>query len=232
MLHEVGDGLWEQHQDLTVFGANIGTRMNLMKTQNGLCIHSPIQLTAEIKSAIEDLGLPVTQVIAPNLFHHMFVKDYLEQFPTARFYTIPDLAKRRPDLTEPIMIEEGSDQPWSKEVEHFIFRGGRWFQEVIFFHKASQTLILTDFAFNLHDTGSWIFNGMLKLSGCYGRFGQTALERLLIRDKPKLKEACERILQWDFRRISVAHGPQVEERAREVFLEGLSREVKGLSRSD
>ena len=223
-MREVGHGLWEQHQDLKLAGANLGTRMNIAETESGLFVHSPIRLTPQIQEDLKKVGVP-QQVIAPNLFHHMFVGDYLEAYPGSAFYTIPELAKRRQDLANPIMIEDGAEYPWSQELDHFVFHGGRWFKEVIFLHKPSKTLILTDFAFNLHDTGNRLVNYVLKLTRSFERFGQTALEKLLIRDRQALRRAYDQIMTWDFDRISVTHGLQVEQDGKRIFAEGMAREL-------
>ena len=70
-------------------------------------------------------------------------------------------------------------------------------------------------------------NWLLAASGCFQRFGHSKLERVLIRDRKALKKAVEHILSWDFERISVGHGPTIEENAREIFKEGLEREIQG-----
>ena len=223
-MHEVGNGLWEAYQDLRLVGANLGTRMNVVKTPDGLCVHSPIKLTDEVRASLAAIG-EVKYVIAPNVFHHIYVGAYLRDFPEAKFYTIPQLAKKRPDLSNPIMIRDGETYPWSQELDHFVFRGGKFFAEAVFFHRASRTLVLTDFAFNIHDTGSRLANFMLKVTKSFKRFGQTGLEKLLIRDRKALRAAVDRIQQWDFDRISVTHGLQVESDGKRVFTEGMAREL-------
>jgi hypothetical protein len=225
MFKNTGPQLWELKQDFRILGSNLGACMNIVETANGLLVHSPVGLTKAVGDSIKSIGTP-RFIIAPNLFHHLHVNDYLANFSNCKLYTAPGLIKRRPDLKDAEVIEDNKEYLWSDEIDHFVFRGGRMFIEVIFYHKKSKTLILTDFAFNIHDTGSWFSNLLLKASGSLGQFGQTFLEKLLIRDRQALKDAYEKIMQWDFQRISVTHGLQVETNAKEVFKKGIEKELR------
>ena len=220
MLRQVQQGIWEVAEDQRILGSNLGVRANIIKTNDGFVIHSPIELRDSLKNEIDSLG-SVSGLIAPNLYHHMYVRRYLAAYPDTRLYVLPALLKKRSDLTGAISVEDGVSYPWSEDLDHFTFIGGRWFQELIFFHWRSKTLILTDFAFNIQDTGSRIGNFLLKIDGSLGRFGQTGMERLLIRDRKALRAAYERIMAWDFERISVTHGEQIENNAKEIFTAGL-----------
>lgn len=48
-INEPEHGLWTFHQPLSVLGAEIGTRMTVIRLENGgLLVHSPIRLTADL----------------------------------------------------------------------------------------------------------------------------------------------------------------------------------------
>lgn len=222
-IQPFGEGIWTAAVPLRIAGAKLGARMTIVRGTTGLLLHSPIALTEPIREQLRLLENPQA-IVAPNLYHHMFVKPYLEAYPEANFYTIPELSKRRPDLGQPLMITDDSIYPWSEDLDHFVFRGGRWFCEAIFFHRVSKTLILTDFAFNIYDTENWLVNFILKAGKSLGRFGQTPLERLLIRDRKALRQACDRIMAWNFENITLAHGEPIRQNARDVFWNALKRE--------
>ncbi len=54
----------------------------------------------------------------------------------------------------------------------------------------------------------------------YDRFGPSILERLLIRDRTAARKSLERILEWDFDRVIVAHGEVRENAGREGLRAG------------
>ena len=78
-MRNVGHGLWELEQDFKVGGANLGGTMNVIKTSGGLFVHSPLKIDDSIRQSISDIGQP-KYVVAPNLFHHMFVGHYLDEY--------------------------------------------------------------------------------------------------------------------------------------------------------
>ena len=91
--------------------------------------------------------------------------------------------------------------------------------EVVFFHAATRTLLLTDLAFNVpanHGAGPrarlfyWV-------AGAAGRFGPHRIVRLGIRDRAAARTSVERILRWDFDRVIVTHGNVLESGGHEQF---------------
>ncbi len=49
-----------------------------------------------------------------------------------------------------------------------------------------------------------------KLLGGYQKLRPSPLEQIATRDRQSVKQAIERVLEWDFDRVIVAHGSIVE----------------------
>ena len=207
-------------QKLTLVVGDIGARMTIIKLADGsLFLHSPVRLDEETRAALDALG-PVRFVVAPNTVHHLFVADYFDAYPAARVYAAPGLAEKRRDLRFHAVLGDEAPPEWRAEIVQHLFQGAPRLNEVVFFHAATRTLILTDLAFNVarHKTaGARLFYFAV---GAAGRFGPHRLVRLLMRDRRAARASLRTILAWDFDRVIVAHGEVLESGGREALRRG------------
>ncbi len=224
MLTQFTDNIWTCPVDLTTFGLALGSRMTIVDLdgQGTLLVHSPVKLSNELKGKIDAIGT-VKYVVAPNKWHHLFIGEFKNAYPTAKFYGAPGLEHKRADFKFDGIIGGEQNGPWNPALEHKLVDGVPIFNEVAFFHPRSKTLILTDLAIHICDSHSFLTRITFKLLGTYGKFGWAKLEKLIyIRDKSALKASIENILLWDIEKILVTHGAPVEsggqQRLREAFL--------------
>lgn len=178
----------------------------------GLWLHSPVRLTEELRKDLDRLGA-VRFVVAPNKLHHLFVGDYPSAYPEARVYASPGLAEKRPDLPSHGVLGDAPEPGWTEDLDQTVFGGERQLEEVLFFHRASRTLILADLVQSGHPDSPWL----TRLNGTYERPGPPAPVRLGFRDKAAARASLERVLSWDFERIVLAHGRVVETGGKAVF---------------
>jgi hypothetical protein len=92
--------------------------------------------------------------------------------------------------------------------------------EVVFHHRASRTLLVSDLVFHIDADSPFPARLVSRLMGGYGRCAPSALERFLVRDRTAARRAFERILAWDFDRIVMAHGRVLESGGREALRRG------------
>ena len=94
--------------------------------------------------------------------------------------------------------------------------------EVIFYHPATKTLILTDLCFNFDPApGGW--TGLfLRLAGAHGRMAVSRLMRFMLKDRSRARSTIARILEWDFDNVVMAHGNVAVGGGRARFLEATS----------
>ncbi len=206
MLRHIAENLWVAEQKQATLGVEYGARMTVIRLKNQeLIVISPIRFTPDLLAAVKDLGV-VAALIAPNSFHHLFMKPWTEAFPNAKLYAVQQLKAKRPDLQISYIMNEGFKSPWPDEVSVDFMEGGGMYSEAIFYHHVSQTLILTDLCFNIHTIKGFFGKTMLKIYGVYQKFGPSKAVALLVKRKDNLVRTVERIAQWDAKRIIVAHG--------------------------
>jgi hypothetical protein len=199
--------LWIFDQPHKFLGIEIGTRMTIVRLETGdLFLHSPIQLTGEARKQLDALGT-VRYVVAPNRFHHLYIKDYFSAYPEAEFFAAPSLQKKRPDLSFNGVLTDEKTYGWQEELRHVVFGGMPILNEAVFFHIPSHTLILTDLICNFRGDLPIPTKIFTWLDGVYENFGVPRVERyLLIRDRKQAKSSINKILSWDFDRVIMAHG--------------------------
>jgi hypothetical protein len=215
-LQERGSDLWtaEGQADRGVPGFlrkhDFSTRMTVVRLPDGgLLLHSPVRLDDRLKAELDTLGT-VRAVVAPNRFHHLYVGDYRVPYPQARFYGALGLQTKRKDLAFFGMLGDEPMPEWRGAIEQRLFRGAPWLNEVVFFHPASRTLLLTDLAFNVPAGKVWGVPIVFRLMGAEGTFGPHRFVRWAIRDGNAALRSLRRILEWDFDRIILTHGDIVE----------------------
>lgn len=213
-LRQLDENLWVAERPLKLVVGDIGTRMTVVRLQDGsLFLHSPVQLDDPTRTALDQLG-EVRHVVAPSKVHHFFVGAY-RAYPNARLYAAPGLAEKRRDLQFDAVLSDTVAPPWHDEIDQHLFAGAERMNEVVFVHRSSRSLLLTDLAFNVQagKTGGARF--FYWLAGAAGRFGPHRLVRTLIRDRAAARASLERILSWDFNRVIVTHGEVLEHGGRE-----------------
>jgi len=209
-LRNLAPQLWVGDRPLRLAVGDIGTRTTVVRlADGGLFVHSPARLDPETQQALEALG-PVRAVVAPSKAHHLFAGDYQHAYPDARLFGAPGLPEKRQDLRFDEVLSDEPPAAWRGQLEQHLFRGAAFLNEVVFFHPATRTLVLTDLAFNVprdRVAGARLF---YRLVGAAGRFGPHRLVRLMIRDRKAARDSVATILGWDFDRVIVTHGEVLE----------------------
>jgi hypothetical protein len=216
-LEPLAPDLWVAARPLKLIVGDIGSRMTIIRLRDGsLFLHSPVHLDDETRKALDAIGT-VRWVIAPSKVHHFFVGEYLAAYPEARAYAAPGLAAKRKDLRLEAVLGDEAPAAWRGEIEQHLFCGNPAMSEIVFFHRASRTLLLTDLAFNVAADKTGGARVFYWLVGAAGRFGPHRLVRTMIRDYAAARGSVARILQWDFDRVIVTHGDVLERDGRQHF---------------
>ena len=221
-LIPLGKDLWVVERPQTFYGLSVGTRMTVIRLSDGrILLHSPVALDAELRAELDALG-QVCLAVAPNRVHHLHAGAVALVYPETRLWVAPGLERKRPDLEFVAVLGDEAPEEWRGEVDQVFFRGRPYENEVVFFHRASRTLILCDLAFNFGPRAAAPTRLLMKLLRSYGRFGPSKLDPLLIRDRDAARQSLEHILAWDFDRVVVAHGEVLESGGREALRAGYS----------
>jgi len=216
MLERLSEGLWVNARPLRFFGVETGTRMTVVRLRGGgLFVHSPVSLEPGLRRAVDAFGT-VKVLVAPSLFHHLFVGDWLAAYPSAIACACPGLDRKRPDLRWDRVLGDEPEREWRGEIDQ-VFFSARWFEnEVVFFHRSSRTLICADMLFNLAEHPS-VLTRLVALLLANREPGATWVERFLIPDRATARQQIDRMLAWDIDRIVLAHGALVASDGHEVL---------------
>lgn len=221
-LRSIDTDLWVAEQPLRLGPAQFGTRTTLVRlSDGGIWIHSPIALDEALRAEIEALG-PVRYIVAPNKVHYFYVDENTRAFPGARLYLAPGLREKREELPAGQTLGEEAVAPWSEDLDQAFVEGWAFANETAFLHRKTQTLILTDLVFNLRAPRPLGERIALSIMGAYDRFGPSRLARITMRDRKAVRRGIDRILEWDFERVLIAHGELVEKGGRELLRKSYS----------
>lgn len=219
MLRQLQDDLWVCRVPYWAMGLPLGRQIVVVRLMGGgLWIHSPVPVTPELRRELAALG-EVRHVVGPNLWHDECLCEFQAEFPAALFHAAPGLAAQKRDVRFGAELSDTPHPDWAGVLEQHLVRGMPKMNEVVFFHPASRSLIIADLAFNLGPDGPVWFALLMRIYGAWNRFGPTPLERWMMKDKAAVRPSLDRILAWDFDRIIVGHGRNVETGGRRVFRE-------------
>ena len=190
----------------------VGSRMTVVRLASGyLLVHSPIRPTAAIREELSRLG-EVRFIIAPNKYHHLYAGEFAAAFPDARLYVVPGLQEKRKDLRFHGTLSDEPEAFWEDSLKQHLFQGIPAVNEVVFFHPVSRTVIFTDLVFNF---SSDLTPGQKLFALLDGVYEKTAVSRLtryiLLGDRKKARLSADKILEWDFDRVVLAHKDVVHE---------------------
>jgi hypothetical protein len=210
MLQPLCDHLWHAEHAFRIIGIPMRSRMTVVKlASGGLVLHSPIPLDGELRQQIGALG-PVTAIIAPSGLHHLWAADATRDYPEARLYASPVLGAKRPDLRIDQALSDPAATPFRDELDHAMIAGMPGNDEVVFLHRPTRTLIVSDLVFNLGADLPLSTRLFTRMTGTYNRFAASRLFRTFIKDRGSFGRSLERVLGWDFDRLVMAHGRIVE----------------------
>ncbi|MGZ3458527.1 MAG: DUF4336 domain-containing protein [Archangium sp.] len=216
MLCPLSDELFVLDVPFRMMGLELGGRMTVIRLpEGGLWLHSPVKPDAAVRGAVDALG-PVRFLVAPNTMHHLWLGEWAAAYPSARVLAPAGLRAKRKDLRIDVVLSDVLDVGQSPDIELLLAHGIPKLEEFVFLHRPSRTLLLTDLAFNIHDSPSWLTRTYLEWSGTHGRLGATRLLKSMVKDRAVLRAWRDRVLSWDFDRVVPCHGQVVERGGREA----------------
>lgn len=82
--------------------------------------------------------------------------------------------------------------------------------EVVFWHRPSRTLILTDTSFHFDESFPFVTRFAAQILGSYQKLQPSVLEKWGTQDKAAVQQSIRQVLAWDFDRVIMAHGSIIE----------------------
>ena len=225
MLEEFGPSLYlADGGTVPFFGFPYPTRMAVARLSDGsVWVWSPVALTDELINEVQAIG-SVRYIVSPNKLHHLFLNEWADQWPDARLCAPPGLARKKPELRFDTELGDEPNPAWAADIDQVVFRGSFAMEEVVFFHRASSTLIVCDLIQRFPESKISGWKGMLmRLDGLVGEQGSTPREwRASFLRRGPARTARKKVLGWNAERLLIAHGECAHSEAAEIIAAALS----------
>jgi hypothetical protein len=133
-------------------GKVLSVRMTVIRLPDGgVLLHSPTRFDPRLRRALEAIG-PIRHLVAPNIAHWTFLKDWQRACPDAVTWAAPGLRERSQVRRSGLRLDHDlveAPKAWGGVLELDSVPGGLGFREITLFHVPTRTLLLTDLVLNL-----------------------------------------------------------------------------------
>jgi len=251
-LAQIADDVWLAERPFYptlpgLQGTDVGCKACVVRLPDGkLWVHAPVGLDDSLRHALAELG-PVGHIVTPNTEHQKFAPSWMLEFPDASSYACPGLREKKPDtgwrrslvelLDSEALSATAPPIEWGGVIDLCWVRdkipltpGIPFFNEVVFCHRPSKTLIVTDLWWNYPASRNDVEGGAalpeeVPLSSRLWKIGMDRIYRPVYNNLMRTStcgQSYATILGWDFEYIAPCHGEPVSEGAKTVLREHLS----------
>ncbi|MBN8293344.1 DUF4336 domain-containing protein [Rhodobacter sp. NTK016B] len=212
MLTAFGPQIWLSDGPVVTaaLGFRYPTRMAVIRLGSGdLVVWSPVALTDTLRADLAGLGR-IAHVIAPNSLHDTFLGDWAVAWPAATLHPAPGIARAHPDLAFAETLCDTAPPVWARDMDQVVLRSAIT-DEVVFFHRPSGTVLLTDFIQQFPAGWHRGWRGLIARLDLMTEVRPTMPRkfRLALRDRATARYAADKILSWPAQRVVMAHGTPV-----------------------
>ena len=208
IVEQIDKDIWvEDGPNVSFLGLSFPTRMTVIRLGSELWIHSPVSLSSSASTELEELG-EVRYVLSPNKYHHMFLSEWRSNYPEAELYASPGLTSKRPDIRFDRELRATETYAWSETIAHEVFGPSLLLDEVVYFHRPSRTLVLTDLIVNIKTNGyNWWQKLFAEFDGlCYPGGTTPRLYRWSMKSRTTARRVYRSMMEWDPQRVIISHG--------------------------
>ena len=190
------------------------TRMVVVRLKSGdLFLWSPIEPDGGLLSQVDALG-PIGHLVSPNKIHYANIGAWKRIYPEAMAWASPGVRERAASQGVDISafdaeLGDEADPLWRDDLDQLIFRGSRFMEEVIFFHRETRTVILADLIENFEPEKVGGGHGWLvRLAGAAHPDGKAPIDLRLtfFGRKDEAHASFERMLAWGPEKVVMARG--------------------------
>ncbi len=208
-LTEIGDGVWVTTGPARILGMRLTTTMTALRlSDDRLLLHSPVALSPELRASVEALGT-VAHLYAPNAYHHQWIGEWAEAYPSARLHAPAGLVKKRRDLRIDRIVGEEAEPAFEGVVDEVRIEGFR-LEESALVHRPAGTLIVADL---IHNVGRPPQLWAMLYTRAMGFYDRVAVSRMIrwagFRDRPAARRSVDELLSAPIERIVLGHGAPI-----------------------
>jgi hypothetical protein len=197
-LVKVAEGLYCAESEVKMpGGVRFDTRMTVVRLSNGkLLVHSPIRMDDTLSKAIDAVG-DVAYVVAPNRFRHLFFGSCAERYTHARTFGPPGLSEKVPGLRVDEVLTDAAPSVWGDEIEQLVVQGVPKMSEVVFLHKPTRTLVVSDLFFNVVHPANFMTKVLLTFTGVRGKLAKSRVWSMMKEDGAAFDASVRKVLAVD-----------------------------------
>lgn len=210
----VADRIWSLERPVWFSGARLRTRTTIVRLDDGgLLLHTPPPPTETLVEQLRALG-PVRWLVVPNCWHHLGAPAAAVRFPEAKVVGPASAVERNAALRIDVSIYDafGAQLP---EFEVLPLSGVPFWDETVFYHRPTQTLLGADIVCSADKGDHWTWRLGACLYGCYGRLRVPPDARKKIVDRGAAARSIGAMLERPAQRLIVGHGAVIERGCRE-----------------
>jgi len=213
-------------------GTDVGCKAVVVRLPTGgLWVHAPVELDAQLQAALAEIG-PVEHIVTPNTEHQKYAPSWLLAYPRATGFACPGLRERKPEVGWSRSLQELLDAAgtsatappaeWGGAIDLCWFRdripldplARPFFNEVVFCHRPSRTLIVTDLWWNYPASRDDVEAGAadVPLSSRLWKLGMDRIYRPVynrLMHAEDWRRSYDAMMAWDFAAIMPTHGEPI-----------------------
>jgi Domain of unknown function (DUF4336) len=213
--------MWAHEDSMPMLGTRLALRMTIVKlSDDSLWIGTPTPHNQQLQNRIAEMG-EVKYIVASSNGHNLFLEEWQSAFPEAAMYVAARIPSKRPNLKGCTLLRDLDNTPWQGDLEMLPMDGAPFFDEHMFYHGRSKTLLVTDFFQNYTGVrqkglGNIITKLILEPIGFKGKCLAPPLKtKFAVKDKQALRASLDRLWDLDIERIVPAHGDILEQDAKQ-----------------
>jgi hypothetical protein len=193
--------------------------MTVIRLAKGdLFLHSPIPFNKALKTQLDSIGR-IRHLVSPNKLHYEGMRDWKAHCPDSINWASPGVRERAREQKIAVSFDRdlGESPPaeWAPEIDQCVVHGSRMLTEIVFFHRASKTVMLADLIENFepNKVNGLLFRTLLRFSGSAHPDGKAPIDlrATFWGQKARAAEDLKRILAWHPDKVILSHGKWYEE---------------------
>ncbi|KAJ3298364.1 hypothetical protein HDU79_010950 [Rhizoclosmatium sp. JEL0117] len=240
-LKQVAPNVWTLVASLPPNGPRMKRRMVVVRTEQGLCVHSPICVNQSVKDELNSLG-KVASIIVPNEMHRLDAAAWAREYPDAK---VVCPSKAITQVSKAVKVSQTVEDTFTKydpsksvQNDRILYMEPKGLYpdagELVYFvkHEGSpnnaHSLIMCDLLFNIDPTSNDCDPILLTIGTACG-FGCTAIGRFMFVENKDVarkwaeEELAEAARKLNVLHISVAHGDDLVARECDASVKTLRR---------
>ncbi|CAE7366198.1 unnamed protein product [Symbiodinium natans] len=223
VLTALNTDLWVAERPFIWNSIDVGGKMAVVRLPDGgLWVHSPVDLDEELRKGLEQLG-PVRHIVSPNFEHVKWAAQWKGAFPDATLWGTPGMKDKFPKIPFDVELPSDSSAPaeWGgallmcfADCERTPLLGTPFFNEVIFYHVPSDTLMCTDIFWNYP---SGLPSGSALWKFLMDKIYLPFYKRFMVTSPGSLNAVLDAVAEWKPEKLLPCHGRYVPSGAWQQF---------------